>query len=96
MAGWQRLRGLFEWHLFEVLIRHASGTVFALILFWGVGLVVKHFVSDNATRIRIEGVENFVLLCLMWLLAIQLGVVLLRHLWKEVKSDWNGPQFLAI
>jgi hypothetical protein len=92
LKWWQRW---LDVPIIQVLTRHASGTIVAVVLSWIVTKVVSLCVSDPTTLTRIESVENVVLVGLLVFLVIQLAAVLVKVFWKDLRGGWNGSQILA-
>ena len=72
------LKDLINVPVIVALIRHSSGALFAIGVFWLTSEVVKLGVKDEPTRHFIEQVEHYVLIALWLWLVVQL----FWHLWK--------------
>jgi hypothetical protein len=91
--SWQ---GWLDIPIIRAGIRHASGTIVSSVLSWVTAWTVKQFLPEYLAR-RVESIEGIVLVTLFVILAIQLGLVLIKELWKQLKGGWNGgAQVLAV
>ena len=86
----------FDFPFIRHVFRHISGTIISVLLFAITAWLVKTVMSLGPTRDRIEQVEGFVLLGLFIILAIQLGISIIKEVWKQVRGGWNGTQVLAV
>jgi hypothetical protein len=80
----------------RAVVRHTSGTVVSIPLFWVVAWTIKFFLPEGLPRTRIEKIEGVVLVGLFAILAIQLALVLIKEVWRQLKGGWNGTQVLAV
>jgi len=78
------------------VVRHTSGTVVAVALSAFSAWVIKLFPMEDLTRIRIEKIEDVVVVGLFVFLAIRIALVLIKEVWKEARSGWNSTQVLAL
>jgi hypothetical protein len=86
----------FDFPIIRAVVRHTSGTVVAIVLFWLVVWTAKQFPLGDLTRARLENIESVVVVGLFVVLAIQLALVLIKEVWKELKGGWNGTRVLAV
>jgi hypothetical protein len=87
-----------EWFDFEFIrhvFRHVSGTIVVVLLFAITAWLVKTVGPSGVIRNRIDQVDGVVVYGLLCVLAIQLVVDLIKHIWKQLRGGWNGAQVLA-
>ena len=82
--------------IIRAAVRHTTGAVVVIALFWITGWAIKWFLPEGITRTRLEGVENVVLVALFIILGIILGLILIQVVWKQLRGGWNGTQVLAV
>jgi hypothetical protein len=92
MAWQEWLNFSFIQHVF----RHISGWILTVLLFKGAALVVGAVIPSGPIRDRVDKVDGFVLLALLIILGVQLGIALIKEIWKQVRGGWNGTQVLAV
>jgi uncharacterized membrane protein AbrB (regulator of aidB expression) len=78
------------------VFRHIFGWVLTVLLFEGAALIVGAVIPPGAIRDRVDKVDSFVLLALLIILGIQLGISLIKEVWKQLRGGWNGTQVLAV
>ena len=62
----------------QILCKHASGVLVALLLFWVIGLCLKWTLRDGVLREMVVVVDEFVLVGLLLWFAFQMA----QHFWR--------------
>jgi hypothetical protein len=81
----------FELQVIQRICRHASGNVIAILSFALTAIVAKQVISDPGVIKSIEQVENVVLVGLVALFGIDLGLFVIKGIWRQ----FSGAQILA-
>jgi hypothetical protein len=78
------------------LLHHAVDTMAAVLVFAGIGWVLKSAFSDPQTICFVESVERIVIDALLVIFGLRLLIIPVKESWHQIRRGWNGTQVLAI
>lgn len=78
------------------VFRHVFCTVASILLFAVPAWLVKLVGSAEPIRDAIDRIDDVVLIGLLGILAVQLLADVIKQLWKQLRTGWNGTQLLAV
>lgn len=83
-------RDWFDFPFIRHVFRHVSGTIITVFLLVIVGWFIRTLMAPGHVGEKAQQIDDYVLLGLFIILAIQLFVAVIKETWKQIKGGWNA------